>query len=252
MLVIVTVAIGGGVMWRHRAAAELREQVEHERENLKTLSRLRALQEQRTKDEMREATEKTSDAEAAIARLRGEIEQLKARAMARARTTASTPSEPAVVKSEPSMLEEMLPAAQWKNAGQATAPATLETALWASAAGDVDALTGLLSIDPVVSGKVTAIMLTLPEGIRKYYGTPERLVALMTAADVPLGAAKIYDFKTTDLRGTALSAVLRDADYTHRAVNVVLRQEGEAWKLVVPAEAVDKYAAMLKGAAGGK
>jgi hypothetical protein len=72
-------------------------------------------------------------------------------------------------------------------------------------------------------------------------------MALLTAGDVPLGAAQIRDYHALNLQGTAVVAVLRDTENRHRAANVTLRQEGDAWKLIVPNEAVDKYVAMLKG-----
>ncbi len=103
--------------------------------------------------------------------------------------------------------------------------------------------------DEIAQLKERAAAMTLPEAIRKDYGTPERLIALLTAVDVPLGAAQIHDPKHADLRGTMLVAALRDADsrVQHPLVVLIVRQEGDAWKLVVPAQAVEKYAAMLTG-----
>jgi hypothetical protein len=242
--------LGGALAWRHRETRALKAQVAHagrERESQRQLARIRVADTERAGADAQKATEgngEEADREA-IARLRAEIEQLKARAAARLR--ADAPSSNAVAKIEASILQEMLPVEQWKNAGQATPPATLETALWAAAAGDVEALAGLLSIDPVVRTKVNAMLMTLPVSLRQDYGTPERLIALLATRDVPLGAAQIHDFKDSDLSGTKLVAVLRDTESKHRSANLTLRQEGEAWKIVVPARAVERYAAMLKG-----
>ena len=64
----------------------------------------------------------------------------------------------------------------------------------------------------------------------------------------PLGAAQIQDFNSSDLSGTKLRAVLRDTENKYRSANLTLRQEGEAWKIVVSSSAVDRYAAFLKKA----
>jgi hypothetical protein len=244
---IATLSFAGVLAWQHRATTELRHQLEREQKSLGDRASLR------TGDGASIAASEVpprgesainAEDEAAIARLRKEIAELKARAAARSRKDPAsvTASAPAL-----SMTKQMLPVEQWKHAGHATPTAALETVLWAASVGDVDVLAGSFSIDPVVRTKVNGLLFRLPETIRKDYDTPERLMALLTAGDVPLGAAQIHDYHALNLGGTALVAVLRDTENRHRAANVTLRQEGEAWKLVVPGEAVDKYAAILKG-----
>ena len=243
---VVTVTIGLVLAWRHQATVSLQESVQREREISRKrvderLVELSAVGESHIVD--RVAGTIGSDDEEALAQLKKDIAELEARAAARARLKP-TPAANAI---NSSITEKMLPVAEWKNAGIATPTATLETALWAAAAGDVEELAGLLSIDPVVRTQVNAMLMSLPESLRQDYGTPERLIALLAAGDVPLGAAQIHDFKASDLNGTKLTAVLRDTENKYRSANLTLRQEGEAWKIVVPAKAVDRYAAMLKG-----
>jgi hypothetical protein len=245
-LVVTVSAFSGLLALRHRDTMSLQQNLERERRNSRELESAR-----RTNEQIVAAAElrgKFSEQievreEATLEHLRMEIAQLKARAAARSRLT----SDPAASVQSKSITQEMVPADQWRNAGQGTAPATLETALWAAAAGDVEALSGLLSIDPVVRTKVNAMLLRLPASLRQDYGTPERLIALLAARDVPMGAAQIRDFRVSDVKGTQLLAVLRDAENNYRSANLTLRQEGEAWKIVVPESAVDRYEMMLKG-----
>lgn len=246
---LVSVAISLVLAWRHQITVSLEETVQREREISWKQAEQRPVNEGgviENKIGDRSAEEIGFDDEAALARLRKEIAELEARAAARTRMAHAAAANAA----DSSITEKMLPAAEWKNAGIATPTAALETALWAAAAGDVEALAGLLSMDPVVRTKANEMLMNLPVSLRQDYGTPERLIALLAAVDVPLGAAQIHDFKASDLSGTKLLAVLRDTENKYRSANLTLRQEGEAWKIVVPATAVDRYAAMLKGNTG--
>jgi hypothetical protein len=244
MVLLLMLPLVGTLLWRQRETLALSRQVEREQETQRQLAQIRPAAAKPAEADLQEGPGEEADREA-IARLRAEIEQLKLRAAGKLRTGA--PSAKTAAKLEASILQEMLPVEQWKNAGQATPPATLETALWAAAAGDVETLAGLLSIDPVVRTKVNTMLMTLPVSLRQDCGTPERLIALLAARDVPLGAAQIRDYKVSDLSGTKLSAVLRDTENKYRSANLTLRQEGEAWKIIVPATAVERYASMLKG-----
>ncbi|HTO02198.1 MAG TPA: hypothetical protein VL069_00790 [Opitutus sp.] len=244
--VVVTVAITVVLAWRHQITVSLQASVQREREISRKQAEQRPMKagvvvETQIVDRAGEAI--GSDDEAALAQLRKEIAELEARAAARARMKPTAAANAV----DSSITEKMLPVAEWKNAGIATPTAALETALWAAAAGDVEALAGLLSIDPVVRTRVNGLLMNLPVSLRPDYGTPERLIALLAAGDVPLGAAQIHDFKASDSNGTKLTAVLRDTENKYRSANLTLRQEGEAWKIVVPATAVERYAAMLKG-----
>ena len=246
LLLVITAMVAGGLAWKHHIAAGLEEQIERERE-------LQAARE-RSDAERRlaanaavtpQAVEIDAEDEAVIARLRKEISELKARAAARSKKPVAM--APSTVAGEPSIMNGMLPFDQWKNAGHATPAAALETALWAASVGEVNVLAELLSIDPVVRSKVNVMMVRLPETLRREYDTPERFVALLTARAVPLGAAQIQNVNTNGSTDTRLTAVLRDTDQRQRTASVMLRQEGQAWKLLVPGEAIERYAAMLRG-----
>jgi hypothetical protein len=186
----------------------------------------------------------------ALARLRSEIEALRRRAEDPARLKAIQAEVP-VAQGE-SIMETQVRASAWRNAGTATPTATVETVLWAAAGGDVEKLASLLVFDPGVRAKAEALLASLPEAMRAEYDTPERLIAVLTAKDVPLGTARIFDPKFEDVSGRRILMNLTPVvGPGSKPVAVSLRQEGGIWKLGVPASAVEKYAAMLKGAAAG-
>jgi len=88
----------------------------------------------------------------------------------------------------------------------------------------------------------------LPESMRTEYGTPKRLIAALTARDVPLGKAKLFDTKA-DFSGDRRMAMqmYETESKAPRGVLFSLRPESGTWGLVVPASAVEKHAAMLRG-----
>lgn len=174
---------------------------------------------------------------AALTQLRGEIEALKKRAP----LAVTTPVE-----------AEMLPASAWKNAGRATPEATVATALWAASAGDVEALAATLAFDGAARAHAEALFNALPETSRVQYQTPERLIALFLAKEVPLGAAQAGmagnvvqpDVATVRLR-------LQPVEGPAKTVMLNLQRQDDGWKVIVPVTIVDKYGNTLKGPPSG-
>ena len=236
------------VFWQRKTATGLKAEVEFQREQAGARARL-AVETARLRAKQISTVELEALREdhAALVRLRGEIDGLRRRADEAARVVAAKAVEVAKPR-EPSILEGPLPASAWKNAGSATPAAALETVLWAAAGGEVEALARLLRFDAGVQARLDALFVGLPESVRTEYSTPERLVAALTARDVPLGKAKLFDTKA-ELNGDRRVVVqlYEPEGKAPRGVLFSLRPEGGTWGLVVPASAVEKYAAMLKG-----
>jgi hypothetical protein len=180
---------------------------------------------------------------AAIPRLRAEIDAMQAR-----------------VRSEEAKLESLSPerfsagskvsAGDWKNAGAATPRATLETALWAAAGGDIDAFASCL----LLSGgqtrqRATALLESLPAELRAQYGTPERLIASLAIKDVPLGAAQVIEWNEfkTPASIALVQMQLSAPDGKANDVSLCFTTQSGGWKLDVPDSAIAKYSEMLKG-----
>jgi hypothetical protein len=174
-----------------------------------------------------------------------EIEAIKRRADATPRHATRPALAVGPDATASSLGEKAVPAHLWKNTGQATPAAAFETALWAAAGGDVDALSGLLWFDARAQASAEKIFATLPAGLQQELRTPDRLIALLTAKDVPLGSAQILvQYPTAE--GTKIVAQLIDSAGKAKESLFALRNEGTTWRLVVPADAVERYAVWLQ------
>ncbi len=180
----------------------------------------------------------------AVSSLLREIESMRRRADVIARNGSAT-AENAI---KHSLTDGPVPARFWRKAGQATPAAAFETALWAGAGGNVESLAGLLIFDPVAQTKANAIFAALPAAMQQELSTPDRLIALLVAKDVPLGSAEILTQATPadPSADTKLAAKLTDADGKSKEVHLSLRATDGSWRFVVPPDAVEKYAAQLR------
>ena len=172
-------------------------------------------------------------------------EQLKAQlAVLRVReeTAATLVERSAATEARLSLANGPVPADRWRNAGQTTAEAAFETALWAAANGDLDALVGLLVFDSAARQEADALFARLPPAARREMATPEKMIAALTAMDVPLGQATITR-QQDGSDSTTITARLSDATGHTSVALFSLTSEGGHWQLRVPASVVRKYAA---------
>lgn len=89
---------------------------------------------------------------------------------------------------------EWTPSAEWKNRGQASPRAAIETTLWAAAGGDVATLKNLLSLTEPTREKARALLASLPVAARERYASAEDLIAEFTIKNIPLGEAQLVWF----------------------------------------------------------
>ena len=226
--------------WQRHAAVGLRAEIARQHTAVRERAQLLAEHEQLIKEQLSvEELDRLRAERTAVAGLRAEIEAMRHRVEAMAR--AATP-EPRL--SRVSLADGVIPAAEWKNAGTATPDAALESVLWSAAGGDVEALAGLLRFDAEARAKAEGMFARLPPNLQNELGTPERLVALLTAKDVPLGAAQIVG--TLPLpRETRLTTQLTGTDGKMKTVVFSLGSDEGRWHLVVPGSVVEKYATLL-------
>lgn len=187
---------------------------------------------------------------AAVQRLGGEIEALRQQAGARARAAKVHTPAPA---REWSIEEDFVAHGAWKHAGQRTPTDATQTALWAAAGGDLKALAAAIVLEPAAREKAHALMDKLPREVAAQLATAEDFVALLTAGDVPLTEAHVFDPKGDAPPRWAVRVVeFRDAQGKTRVAPLRLYQASEAeWRLVVPEAALEKYAARLAGGGPG-
>jgi len=241
------VAVVLAVLGRQRnAAAGLRSEIARQGNQARELAQLQAENQRLAAGQPTAAQLETALAErAAVTQLRTELAAMQRRAAeatrAAPRPAATTPPAPTPLSLKQGVLGFQL----WKNAGQATPDAAFETVLWAAAGGDIDTLAGLLAFDPEARNEAGALFGRLPEAVRREFATPERLVAVLTAKDVPLGSANITgEYPTPD--DTKVAAQIFDAEGKHKVATFSLRADGDHWRLVVPAQAVRNYSTWLR------
>ena len=129
-----------------------------------------------------------------------ELETLQhdAAEQARLRATVEARDEAARQRRlDPLASGEWVPARTWQNRGQNTPRATVETALWAAAGGDVAVMKRLFALADDTREKADALLARLPAGMRDRYATAEDLIAEFTIKSIPLGEAQLVWFNQT-------------------------------------------------------
>jgi len=139
------------------------------------------------------------------------------------------------------------PASAWKNQGQATPEAAVETMLWAAAGGDLSTLKNTLALAPDTQSKATDLLASLPATASQPFASPEDLMALLMAGNVPLDSAQVVA-KQINQDGQVIEYLrLKDSDGRTRPVFLTLQKLSDSWRLTVPVSALDQ---MAKGQAG--
>ncbi|MEO6003240.1 MAG: hypothetical protein ABIZ04_10215 [Opitutus sp.] len=234
---VLTAGIVTTLVLQRQTEGALRNQLVLEREQNLEVNRLRELN--RRLLEAQASEEQVSALRGdrvALERLRGDIDALTNRATESARSAAPKKSAPSA----------FIPVSAWKNAGRATPAAVLQTVLWAAAGGDLDALTQTLFLDAKVKAQADRIFAGLPDGIRQQYGSAERLIALLTAKDVPLGAMQPLEEKAFGPNDVAIAVRLQSPEGKTTAVVLTAHRVDDGWRLKVPASALQKYVNALQ------
>jgi hypothetical protein len=141
----------------------------------------------------------------------------------------------------------IMPAADWRNAGNGTPEAALETVLWSSAGGDVDRLAANLRMSDRGRAAIENAFSALSAEERAKYGTPERLLAALTSAEVPLATVRVHSWDYRNSEQTQKSVTLEE--YTGadpKIVSLLFQRESTGWTLRVPDDVVTRYVAQFK------
>ena len=243
VIAALAVAVFSALAWQRHTAATLRAGIAGQRAQAAERARLAAQHRQLAATQADTERLETLLAErAAVAQLQAELESIRRRARESATIRAAPPTRPAAesVALTPPLAGHVLSYQLWQNAGQATPDAAFESVLWASAAGDIDALVRLLALDPEARTRADALFAQLPESVRREFASPERLIACLTAKDVPLGSATILNQFAAPTE-TKVSAQIFDAEGKPKLALFSLRAENDRWQLVVPGRVVQRY-----------
>lgn len=167
-------------------------------------------------------------------------------------------------------LGDWLAARTWRFRGQTTPRATIETALWAAAGGDVAALKQLLTVSDPARAAATDLLDSLPAAARSSYREPDDLIAALTVKSIPLGEAQLVWLNQNGPDTATACLFLKDplkpiaptnvqatpdepgipppqlpADNQTVTAYLSLHREDGRWRLVVPPAAVEKMAREL-------
>lgn len=200
------------------------------------------------RDQMREVGRLRSE----NARLQQEIETRVHAAEAaahrnRAQPNASAAAAPStqpvneVENAEPAKLE-----ADYRNEGNATPQATLQTFAWACDQGDVETVMRLIHFDEAARVRAQAFMAELPEDARRRWPTPEAMAATMlvdSGMRSPYPHARVLD--TISIEQISAGRVkLRLSGIRRADSEYQLTPDG--WKYAVTVENVEAYIAQRK------
>lgn len=238
--------LGGALLSSQHRSADLRRDVAALRLQAEELRRLEAERARLL------ATRPDPDKLAALRADRAALERVRSELTALQTAVARLPN---ARTGEPAMI----PAAQWTNAGRATPAATVETLLWSGRNGEVDRLSSLLAFDEPVLDQARSLFERLPAEAKLRHGSPERLVALLTARDAtyeamqiaattPIGDVGLKRLQEAQPEVTGmvvLQARIQNTGQPARIKTLVLREQADGWRLVVPAAAIENYAAQI-------
>lgn len=237
--------VAGLLGWQRLTMGPLRAELDMLRERQGEVQRLRRERERlRVQQVPAEELARLRADRAAIERLRGEMSAVQTSSDEKTRSVQARASERFAVG-------QSMPAANWRNAGAATAAAALETVLWAAAGGDVDAFARRIQFDPRAKKTAGALWEGLPPDERVKHASPEHLMAFLSIKDVPVGAATVESWGTSGRPVLMVGLRLTAENGRGRSVNLALVPSGEEWKLHTTEAAVAKYAAALRGPAAG-
>lgn len=149
---------------------------------------------------------------------------------------------------ENTIATKLVPLEAMKNAGKATPEATTETVLWAAAGGDVDTLSNSFVFTPTAREKADAWFAGLPDDLKRQYESADKVIALMIAKDAAaLTGMQVLGQKEigTDLVGVRIRFAAGEGKT--KDDNLVMRRTADGWRMLVPDQAVEKFARQLSG-----
>lgn len=242
-LLALAVVVAAVLGWQRHTGGKLRETLAWEQSQARERTRLIAEHERLIAGQATAAEIADVLAERAlVAQLRAQLTVMQRRAQD-ANTSRPVPANVPPV-APPSLAGHVLAYQLWQNAGQATPAAAFESILWASSVGDIDVLVKLIAFEPEARSQAEDLFSQLPDAVRKEFVSPERLIAFLTAKDVPLGSATILNQYSTPTE-TKVSAQIFDAEGKQKVVLFSMQPNGADWRLVVPGNAIKRYTAWL-------
>ena len=237
--------------WQYTKTATLRNEVEQQSVRAREVATL-----ERERDRLR------GNRVAAVEASRGEPRNPEAarRAVASVATRESESTAPSSLASGAWLASEA-----WRNRGNMSAAAAIETLLWAAAGGDLAMLQKILLLDDATRQAGATLFARQPT-LAQRFGGPEQLVAAFTTKSIPLGKArldleqsgsdKVNAYLTLksreDAAATAMAKTTDSAsdrtppslpeDTATKLRILTVRRDLDGWRVIVPPSAIDRIA----------
>jgi hypothetical protein len=106
----------------------------------------------------------------------------------------------------------------------------------------------LIGFDPNARQKADALFASLPEQARAQYGSPEKVIATLVAAQMPTNYSAVAAVKQSEPNPDVSLMTLRVEEGTgsQRDIDFKFQRDQNSWRLSVPQSAVNRYAALLQ------
>ena len=129
----------------------------------------------------------------------------------------------------------------YRNEGNATPLAALQTFAWACDRGDTETVARLIYIEEAARRKVEAFMASLPEKVRAQWKTVDEMAAAILTESI-----MARPFPNSDILETATPEPVRDGRIKMRLPNVPkdgteYQKTADGWKYAITEAAVDSY-----------
>ena len=251
------VIAAGALYLQHATVAELRDEITALRADVQQMAKLQKDEAGRRRlDALASPGSQTAavvtpengssdEQRSELSKLRAEIRALAESTQDVARVAQAAQQ---AAKGESPIPVKLIPVAQLKNAGKATANAAVETLLWAAAGGDVETVASTIVLDPSAQVKAQELFSRLPEATRAQYGSPEKLVALMLAKDASaLTGMQILGQRDVTPDVVGVKVRLANEEGKTKEQGLAFQKTADGLRLKVPDDVVDKYARQLGG-----
>lgn len=163
----------------------------------------------------------------------------------------SSPGAPAAKASEAAPVPAPAKMAEYyRNEGNATPLATLQTFAWACDRGDIETVQRLLFVEEAARPKVEAFVAALPENVRAQWKSVDETVAALLTESV-----MARPFPRHDILATATPEEVSARRIRLRMPNVPrdgteYQQTADGWKYVLTEKVVDAYINQVRAQAG--
>jgi PDZ domain len=162
----------------------------------------------------------------------------------------STAGYPGARDPMPQASKDSIPDNEWRDKGNATPQVALVSLFCAFSHGDVERVCALLDISANDLEELSALFHSLPDAGRKYYGSPERMLAAFVDQEARPRWIRIRKASSSDSDRTSLQVTLRfwnDLDHSRVESTYSFHRTTAGWKWAISSDSVRRFADYYHG-----